>query len=119
MLRKCLDETEPYNIMSILESLARLLDELPSEAIVFISIDGVEHFTRPDARRRGLRKLCFRLVDIFREQREAKVKLLFTSAQKAIMLEELGLMMDDEIVNIPKNPPPRGQPSERSISIEL
>lgn len=108
MLKKCLDETIPYQITSILRSLAQLLDELPPEAMVFISIDGVEHFARPDARRRGLRELCFQLIHIFREQRRAKVKLLFTSAQKAIMLENLGLIMNDEIVNIAKNPPPRG-----------
>lgn len=119
LLQKCLDETEAYNITSILESLARLLDGLPPEAMVFVIIDGIEHFTRPDERRRGLREVCSHLLQVFREQRGAKVKLMFTSAQKAVMLEGLGLIMDDEIVNIPKSPPPRGQPNDRNILIEL
>lgn len=87
--------------------------------MVFVIIDGVEHFSRPDERRAGLGEVCSQLVQLFREQRGAKVKLLFTSTQKAVMLEELGLLMDDEIVNIPKSPPPGGQPNERNISIEL
>lgn len=87
--------------------------------MVFVIIDGVEHFNRPDERRAGLREVCSQLVQMFREQRGAKVKLLFTSTQKAVMLEELGLIMDDEIVNIPKSPPSRGQPNERNMSIEL
>ncbi|KAI7783714.1 hypothetical protein LA080_011423 [Diaporthe eres] len=119
LLQKCLDETKPYNITSIFESLARLLDGLPPEAMVFVIIDGIEHFTRPDERRIGLREVCSQLLQVFREQRVAKVKLLFTSAQKAVMLEALGLIMDDEIVNIPKSPPPRGQPNDRNILIEL
>lgn len=93
-----------------MESLALLLDGLPKEAVVFIVIDGVEHFTRPDGRKSGLREVCSHLIQVFREQRRAKLKLLFTCAQRAIVIEELGLIMDDEIVNIPKSPPPRGQP---------
>ncbi|KAG6361144.1 hypothetical protein INS49_009368 [Diaporthe citri] len=119
LLQKCLDERLPYNIKPILECLAELLDGLPLEAVVFVIIDGIEHFTRPNKRRRGLREVCFQLIQVFREQRGAKVKLLFTSAQKAVMLEELGLLMDDEIVNIPKSPPPKGQPNQRNMSIEL
>lgn len=119
ILQKCLDETVPDDITSILESLARLLDGLPVEAMVFVIIDGVEHFNRPAERRAGLREVCSQLVQMFREQRGAKMKLLFTSTQKAVMLEELGLIMDDEIVNIPKSPPLRGQPNERNMSIEL
>lgn len=87
--------------------------------MVFIVIEGVEHFTRPDGRKRGFREVCSQLIQVFREQRRAKVKLLFTCAQRAVMLEELGLIMDDEIVNIPKSPPPRGQPNDRNILIEL
>lgn len=115
LLQKCLDERLPYNIKPILECLAELLDGLPLEAVVFIIIDGIGHFTRPDERRRGLLEVCFQLIQVFREQRGAKVKLLFTSAQKAVMLEELDLIMDDEIVNIPKSPPPRGQPTNPNI----
>lgn len=119
LLQECLDETVPYDITSILESFARLLNGLPSEAMVYLIVDGIEHFTRPDKRRRQLREVCSQLVQVFREKRGAKVKLSFTSTQKSVMLEELGLLMDDEIVNIPKSPPPRGQPNQRNISIEL
>lgn len=102
-----------------MESLALLLDDLPKEAVVFIIIDGVEHFTRPDGRKSGFREVCSSLIQVFREQRRAKLKLLLTCAQRAVMLEELGLIMADEIVNIPKSPPPRGQPNDRNILIEL
>lgn len=119
VLQKCLKKTNYDDLGSILNSLERLLDSLPLEAMVFVIIDGVEHFTRPDKRRDGLREIFIQLVHLFREQRGAKVKLLFTSTQKAVMLEELGLIMDDEIVNIPKSPPPRGQPNDRNILIEL
>lgn len=87
--------------------------------MVFLIVDGIEHFTRPDERRRQLREVCSQLAQVFREKRGAKVKLLFTCTQKSVMLEELGVLMDDEIVNIPKSPPPRGQPNHRNISIEL
>ena len=87
--------------------------------MVYIIVDGIEHFTRPDERKRELREVLMHLVQLFREQERAKVKLLFTSAQKAVMLEELGLIMDDEIVNIPKSPPPRGRPDDRNTLLEL
>lgn len=113
LLQKCLDETVPYDITSIAGSLARLLDGLPPEAMVFIIIDGIEHFTRPDERRRGLVDVFSRLIPVLRKERGAKVKLLCASAQKAVMLEELELFMDDEIVSIPKSPPPRARPDDR------
>lgn len=87
--------------------------------MVFIVIDGVEHFTRTDGRKRVFREVCSQLIQVFREQRGATLKLLFTCSQRAVMLEELGLIMDDEIVNIPKSPPPRGQSNDRNILIEL
>lgn len=87
--------------------------------MVFVIVDSTEHFARPEERRKEFGEVCFQLVQIFREQRGVKVKLLFTSAQKAVMIEELGLIMDDEIVNIPKSPPPRGRPDDRSTLIEF
>lgn len=119
VLQMCLEKTNHDDLASIFDSLTRLLDILPVETMVFVIIDGVEHFSRPEERRDGLREIFHQLIKIFREQRGAKVKLLFTSTQKAVMLEELGLIMDDEIVNIPKSPPPRGQPNDRNMLIEL
>lgn len=119
VLQKCLENTVPDDPGSIFESLARLLNHLPLEAMVFVIIDGVEHFSRPDERKRKLREVFINLVHLFREQRGPKVKLLFTSAQKATMLEGLDLIMDDEIVNIPKSPPPRGWLDDRSTMLAL
>lgn len=102
-----------------MESLVRLLDGLPLEAMVYLIVDGIEHFTRPDGGRRQLYEVCSQPVQVFRIKRGAKVKLLFTSTQKSVMLEELGLLMGDKIVNIPESPPPRGQPNDRNISLEL
>ncbi|KAL1862672.1 hypothetical protein Daus18300_008470 [Diaporthe australafricana] len=119
VLQKCIERTIPDEIESILDSLARLLDHLPSEAMVFVIIDGIEHFTRPDERKSGLREALVRLVGLFREHQGAKMKLLCLSAQKGIMLEGLGLLMDDEIVNIPKSPPPRATPNDSQILLGL
>lgn len=113
LLQNCLDETVPYDITSIVGSLARLLDGLTPEAMVLIIIDGIEHFARPDERRIRLVDVFSELIPVLRKERGAKVKLLCTSAQKAVILEELDLIMDDEIVTIPKNPPPRGRPDDR------
>lgn len=106
VLQGCLEEIVPDDLESILNSLATLLGRLPLEAIVFVIIDGVEHFSRPDERRIRFCEVVSRLVRLFREQQGAKVKLLFTSAQEAGVLEDMGLIMDDEIVNIAKSPPP-------------
>lgn len=119
ILQRCLEKTKPDDLESILNSLSMILGNLPLEAMVFVIIDGVEHFTRPEERKDGLRDIVIQLVRLFREQQGATVKLLFTSTQTAIVLEELDLIMDDEIVNIPKSPPPRGQASDRNILIEL
>ncbi|KAK2599646.1 hypothetical protein N8I77_011382 [Diaporthe amygdali] len=115
VLQRCLDKTVPYDIGSITESLSRLLNHLQTDAMVFVIIDGIEHFSRPDERKRGFCKVLSQLVRLFREQREAKVKLLFTSAQRGIVLEGLGLLMDDEIVDVPKNPPPRAVPNDQKM----
>lgn len=76
------------------------MNSLPLEAMVYLIVDGTEHFARPDERRREFREVCSQLVQVFREKRGAKVRLLFTSTQKSVILEELGLLMDDEIVDI-------------------
>lgn len=106
VLQKCLEKTAPDNLGSVLDSMATLLGHLPLEAMVFVVIDGVEHFSRPDERKMKFCELVSRLVHLFRGQQGAKVKLLLTSAQEAGVLEDMGLIMDDEIVNIAKSPPP-------------
>lgn len=119
ILQRCLEKTNPDDLESILNSLSMILGNLPSEAMVFVIIDGVEHFTRPEERKDGLREIIIQLVRLYREQQGATVKLLFTSTQTAIVLEELDLVMDDEVVDIPKSPPPRGQANDRNIFIGL
>lgn len=106
VLQRCLDKTVPDDPRSVLDSLATLLGHLPREAMVFVVIDGVEHFSRPAERKMRFREVVGRLVHLFREQQGAKVKLLFTSVQEAGVLEDMGLIMDDEIVNVAKSPPP-------------
>lgn len=105
-LRLCLDDTDPNSVGSIFESLGTLLGHLPSRAIVYLVLDGVEHFARPDLRRAEFQDVLVQLVDMFQVQKRAKLKILFTSAQRAVLLDDLDLLADDEIVNIPMSPPP-------------
>lgn len=104
-LRHCLEGTDAYNVGSILSSLGRLLSHLTLEAIVYLVVDGVEHFARPDARRHQFQDVLLRLVNIFRLHKGAKLKILFTSIQRSVLIERLGLLEDDEIVDIPNSPP--------------
>lgn len=105
-LRRCLEETDPNSIESIIRSLGRLLDRLTSKTIVYLVVDGVEHFARPDLRRAQFQDVLVLLADVFRQEREIALKILFTCVQKGVFLERLDLLSDDEIVNIPKSPPP-------------
>lgn len=105
-LRRCLDETDPDSAESIVVSLGRLLKPLTPKVIVYIVIDGVEHFARPDLRRDQFQDVVEQLLDLFQRQEEAKLKILLTCAQRSILLEFFDLLADDEIVNIPNVPPP-------------
>lgn len=105
-LRRCLDDTDPKNVESIMESLGALLGHLPSRAIVYLVVDGVEHFARPDLRKAEFQDVLIKVVNLFQFQKRAKLKILFTSTQRGVLLDDLNLLADDEIVNIPMSPPP-------------
>lgn len=105
-LQRCLDDIDPQNIGSIFESLGTLLGHLSSRSFVYLIVDGVEHFARPDLRRADFQDVLVKLVDLFQRQKRAKLKILLTCAQRGVLLEDLNLLADDEIVNIPMSPPP-------------
>lgn len=105
-LRRCLEDTDPKNVGSIMKSLGTLLAHLSSRAIVYLVVDGVEHFTRPDLRRAEFQDVLVQLVDLFQLQKRAKLKILFTCTQRGVLLEDLDLLAENEIVNIPMSPPP-------------
>lgn len=105
-LRRCLDDTDPKDVGSIIESFGTLLGHLPSRAIVYLVVDSVEHFSRPDPRRAEFQDVLLQLVDLFHLQKRAKLKILFTCTQRGVLLDDLNLLADDEIVNIPMSSPP-------------
>lgn len=96
-------------IGATLVALARMVERLPSRSMVFLVVDEVEAFQTPPERGAGLRDVLVRLVEMFRRREGglgAKMKILFTTSTRSRFLEEL--LRDEEIVNIPNDPPPGG-----------
>lgn len=102
-LQRCLDsrELEPDNVGSILASLGRLVGRLPPRTIVYLVLDGIQHFAQPESRRVEFQEVLVQLIEGFHIRKRAKVKMIFTCAQKSVLLEDMSLLADDEIVNIP------------------
>lgn len=102
-LQRCLDRTElePHSVGSVVSSLGRLVGLLPSRTIVYLVLDGIDHYAQPDLRRHEFQEVLALLIEEFNAHKRAKFKMIFTCAQKSVMLEDMGLLADDEIVNVP------------------
>ncbi|KAK8058167.1 hypothetical protein PG994_008615 [Apiospora phragmitis] len=108
-LQDCLDRTEPEEISSICGSLRHLLEELSSDAVLYLVVDGIAHFTTPRERMKGMRELVKLLVEAFHgENIPATLKFIFSSPTRSAFLEDL--FEEDEILNIPRDPPPANGP---------
>ncbi|KAK8065169.1 hypothetical protein PG997_011916 [Apiospora hydei] len=107
-LQNCLDQTDPENIHSICDSLRFLLEELASDAVVYLVVDGIAHFTAPQERMEGMQEVVELLVEVFRGEVSATLKFIFSSPTRSAFLESL--FEEDEILNIPRDPPPANGP---------
>ncbi|KAK8099950.1 hypothetical protein PG999_010324 [Apiospora kogelbergensis] len=107
-LQDCLDRTDPEDISSICDSLRCLLEELPSEAVVYLVVDGIAYFATPQERMDGMRELMGILVEVFHDNVSATLKFIFSSPARSAFLEDL--FEEDEILNIPRDPPPANGP---------
>ncbi|KAK8034072.1 hypothetical protein PG993_009067 [Apiospora rasikravindrae] len=107
-LQDCLDRTDPQDISSICDSLRCLFEELPSDAVIYLVIDGIAHFTSPRERMEGMQEVIELLVETFRGKVSATLKFIFSSPTRSSFLEDL--FEEDEILNIPRDPPPASGP---------
>ncbi|KAK8032281.1 hypothetical protein PG990_002015 [Apiospora arundinis] len=107
-LQDCLDCTDPQDIPSICDSLRRLLEELPSDAVVYLVVDGIAHFAAPRERMDGMREVIELLVEAFHAKMSATLKFMFSSPARSAFVEDL--FEEDEILNIPRDPPPANGP---------
>ena len=104
-LQECMDKAVPHDVVAICEAFQGLLDQLPSNAVVFLVIDGLHSFSTPPERQRQMREVVELLVGIYRKQSSPILKFLFAGPTRSNMedLFEVG-----EIVDLPFNPPPQG-----------
>jgi hypothetical protein len=104
-LQECMDKAVPHDVVAICEAFQDLLDQLPSNAVVFLVIDGLHSFSTPPERQRQMREVVELLVGIYRKQSSPILKFLFAGPTRSNMedLFEVG-----EIVDLPFNPPPQG-----------
>ncbi|KAK8135973.1 hypothetical protein PG984_003913 [Apiospora sp. TS-2023a] len=112
-LQDCLDRTDPHRIASICDSLRRLLEELSPDVLVCVVVDGIAHFAIPQQRKDEMRELVQRLVEAFHGKIRATAKFIFSSPTRSGFLEDL--FDEDEILNIPRDPPPANGSLARSI----
>ena len=112
-LQDCLDQTCPQSISSICDSLRCLLEQLPSDAVVYVVVDGIAHFALPQQRKNEMRELMELLVEAFHDKTAATAKFIFSSSTRCAFVEDL--FDDDEILNIPRDPPPANGPLAGSI----
>lgn len=114
-LQRCRNIVRDGDIEATLTALDKMIKRLPSRAMVYLIIDEIERFQTPPERKAGLRDVLTQVVGMFRERHEtgslgAKVKVLFSTSNRSVLLEDL--LEDEEIVNIPNNPPPGGSWSQ-------
>lgn len=108
-LQECLEGTDKYDFLSIIDSLEKLIFRLPSGVIILLVIDGLRCFSQPLTRSREMYEAMVRLIEIYRKCPKATLKFLFTSASRSDPIH--ALLGDDEILRIPKDLPSRGGPS--------
>ncbi|KAK7934753.1 hypothetical protein PG985_000248 [Apiospora marii] len=107
-LQECLDQTHPHDISSICDSLRRLLEKLPSDVVVYVVVDGIAQFALPQQRKNEMRELMELLVEAFHDEVAATAKFIFSSSTRCAFVEDL--FDEDEILNIPRDPPPANGP---------
>ncbi|KAI1868993.1 hypothetical protein JX265_006972 [Neoarthrinium moseri] len=105
-LQECLYRTENGGAQSTCSAFGLLAKKLPSSAVVFLIVDGVSFFTTPPKRANEMREVVSCLVDLYRQEMKATMKILLTSPTRSRALE--GLFEDDEILNLPTTPAPVG-----------
>jgi hypothetical protein len=101
-----LDGLEPSNIVTICNSIEKLLALLGSSVVVFIIIEGLNFFSYPASRQAETGELLGRLVSIQRRTESATIKLLFTCPSRVLFLEEM--VTSSEIMTVPRSPPDLG-----------
>jgi hypothetical protein len=107
-LEVCLQETNTEDITSICNSLGRLVNLLPISVVIFLVIDGLSFFSTPPGRMKGIREVVVHLVNMYRQQAQATLKILLTSGTRSHFLE--ALFEEGETVNLPLAPVPVGGP---------
>lgn len=114
-LQRCLGSARDGVIEHTLSAFGKMIQRLPSRAMVYLVIDEIECFQMPPERKEGLWDVLAQIVGIFRERREtgslgAKLKILVSTSSRSPVIEDL--LEEEEIVNIPKDPPPGGSWSQ-------
>jgi hypothetical protein len=104
-LQACLDRAVPHDVAAICDAFQGLLDELPSNVVVYLVIDGLHSFATPPERRGQMREVVELLVGMYRRQSGAVLKFLFAGPTRSDLEE---LFEVGEIVDLPFNPPPQG-----------
>lgn len=102
-LQECLEQTDFEDLHSICVSFGRLVKQLPSSVVVFLFIDGVSFFSTPSRRLEEMYEIVGHLVDVYRQQPVATMKMLISSSARTKFLEDL--FEDEEILKLPAAPP--------------
>jgi hypothetical protein len=103
-LQNCLDHAERSNIQSICSCFGHLIKKLPSSVVIFLIVDGISFFSTPPKQAEEMGETFGYLMDLYRQKKEATLKILLTSPTRSRYLEDL--FEDEDILTLPTIPPP-------------
>ena len=113
VLRNIRDNTAPEHIESICSSIEELVTSLDRQTFVYIVVDGLRSFSQPPERRDGLLELFSSLVELYRKELRATLKILFASPTRTEWVEPM--FGEDERLDIPRNLRAAGSSSKQLI----
>lgn len=115
VLQDFYQKTTGGDITSICSTFDRLVRSLSRRVILVMVVDGLRYFAQPTERADNMKRLVSQLVQTYRKNPAATLKILFASPTRSDYLEEL--FNDDELLEMPRDVPEAGMESSQRLRL--
>ena len=103
------------NIESICSTFDRLVCSLSRRVILVVVVDGIRYFAQPTERANNMKDVVSRMLQTYRNDPAATLKILFTSPTRSDFLEEF--FDDGELLGMPRDVPEAGMESTQRMKV--
>lgn len=115
ILQRFSADTTGGDIDSICSMFSHLIGSLGREVIVIMIVDGLRFFAQPKERAHGIEAVVTHLVQVYRREQQAMLKMLFTSPTKSYFVEHL--FDEEEKLEMPRDVPAAGMDSSQWLQL--